>query len=63
MTVNQTHSPGDEFTVWGYELVKYTFTDAAGNEAVCEFAVTLYPDGELQAPYTGPTLLLITGLQ
>ncbi|XP_072030594.1 hyalin-like [Amphiura filiformis] len=45
VTVQQTHSPGDQFTVGGYELVKYTFTDAAGNEAVCEFAVTVYPNG------------------
>ncbi len=46
VAVHQTHSPGDQFTVGGYELVKYTFIDAAGNEAVCEFAVTLYPYGE-----------------
>ncbi|XP_072032497.1 hyalin-like [Amphiura filiformis] len=45
VTVQQTHSPGDQFTAGGYELVKYTFTDAAGNEAVCEFAVTVYPNG------------------
>ena len=24
----------------------YTFSDAAGNEAVCEFAVTLYANGK-----------------
>ena len=46
VTVQQSHSPGDQFTVGGYELVVYNFTDAAGNEAVCEFAVTVYPYGK-----------------
>ncbi|XP_072030375.1 hyalin-like [Amphiura filiformis] len=59
VSLHQTHSPGDQFTAGGYELVQYTFTDAAGNEAVCEFAVTVYPNGvniDTQPPTVPPTV-------
>ena len=39
-TVTQTHRPGDSFPV-GMTQVTYTFTDMAGNEAICVFSVTI----------------------
>ncbi|XP_072014221.1 hyalin-like [Amphiura filiformis] len=38
--VTQSHQPGDSFPV-GTTPVTYTFTDLAGNEAVCSFGVTV----------------------
>ena len=37
-TVTQSHQPGDMFPV-GTTQVLYTFSDAAGNEAICSFAI------------------------
>ena len=39
-TVTQTHQPGDRFPV-GTTRVTYTFSDIAGNQAMCFFMVTL----------------------
>ena len=39
-TVTQSHQPGDSFLV-GTTQVTYTFTDIAGNEAMCSFTVTI----------------------
>ena len=39
-TVTQSHQPGDSFTV-GITQVTYTFTDMAGNSAMCTFSVTI----------------------
>ncbi len=39
-TVTQSHQPGDSFTM-GSSQVTYTFTDTAGNEAVCTFSITI----------------------
>ena len=38
-TVVQSHSSGDMFPV-GTTQVMYTFTDAAGNMAMCTFSIT-----------------------
>ncbi|XP_041454283.1 mucin-3A-like isoform X39 [Lytechinus variegatus] len=40
VTVSQTASPGDSFGL-GQNLVSYTFTDAAGNDAFCTFTITI----------------------
>ncbi|XP_033626647.1 uncharacterized protein LOC117289582 isoform X15 [Asterias rubens] len=37
---DQTHQPGSSFSA-GLSTVMYTFTDVAGNQAVCEFTVTV----------------------
>ena len=39
-TVTQSHQPGDSFSI-GTTQVTYTFTDMAGNQAVCTFSVTI----------------------
>ncbi len=39
-TITQSHQPGDSFTM-GSSQVTYTFTDIAGNEAVCTFSITI----------------------
>ena len=39
-TVTQSHRPGDVFSI-GTTQVLYTFTDGAGNEAVCSFTVEI----------------------
>ena len=39
-SVTQSHQSGDEFSV-GATNVTYTFTDEAGNEAMCVFTVTI----------------------
>ena len=39
-TVTQSHQPGDSFPV-GTTRVTYTFTDMAGNQAMCSFTVTI----------------------
>ena len=38
-TVTQSHQPGDSFPP-GVTEVTYAFSDLAGNEAVCVFAIT-----------------------
>ncbi|XP_071800220.1 scavenger receptor cysteine-rich type 1 protein M130-like isoform X2 [Asterias amurensis] len=40
LTNTQTHQPGSRFTA-GVTTVIYTFTDQAGNQAVCSFTVTV----------------------
>ena len=40
VTVSQSHSPGDAFAL-GSTLVTYTFSDAAGNDAICPFLVSI----------------------
>ncbi|XP_072014217.1 hyalin-like [Amphiura filiformis] len=39
-TVTQSHQPGDSFPV-GMTQVTYTFTDQAGNDATCTFAIII----------------------
>ena len=39
-TVTQSHQPGDSFPIRTTQ-VAYTFTDMAGNIAVCTFTVTI----------------------
>ena len=39
-TLTQSHQPGDIFFV-GVTLINYTFTDIAGNQALCLFTVTV----------------------
>ncbi|XP_071489593.1 uncharacterized protein [Diadema antillarum] len=41
VTVTQTATPGTTFAVGTSTSVVYTFTDAAGNSAICQFTVTL----------------------
>ncbi|KAJ8021299.1 Hyalin [Holothuria leucospilota] len=41
VSVTRTHMPGDAFMVDTSTLVTYLFTDAAGNTAVCIFAVSV----------------------
>ena len=50
-TVTQTHQPGDSFSV-GTTTVTYTFTDRAGNQALCSFTVTVTTDTD-----TTPTVI------
>ena len=38
-TVTQSHQPGESFNV-GTTEVTYTFTDMAGNEAMCLFTIS-----------------------
>ena len=40
VSVSQTSSPGNAFGL-GTTVVTYTFTDDAGNSAICAFAVTI----------------------
>ena len=48
-TVTQTHQPGDSFNV-GTTTVTYTFTDMAGNQALCSFTVTVTTDTDTTPP-------------
>ena len=40
-TVTQTHHPGDMFPIGSTTEVTYTFTDGAGNEAICSFVILI----------------------
>ncbi|XP_072051832.1 uncharacterized protein [Amphiura filiformis] len=49
ITVFQTHTPNQVFTV-GTTQVTYIFTDAAGNDGRCSFNIIVTPQGDTVAP-------------
>ncbi|XP_038068995.1 mucin-17-like isoform X23 [Patiria miniata] len=51
-TFTRTHEPGSVFTE-NVTMVVYTFTDAAGNEALCVFFVKLAPVDDIRPVITG----------
>ncbi|XP_071843516.1 uncharacterized protein [Apostichopus japonicus] len=52
VTRNMSHSPGDQFFI-GDTTVNYIFTDLAGNEAICNFLVTIGPQKCTSPAVTG----------
>ncbi|XP_038068270.1 uncharacterized protein LOC119737763 isoform X5 [Patiria miniata] len=46
----QTHNSGDFFNANTQTEVRYTFTDAASNEAICTFTITVIEQGDNQRP-------------
>ncbi|XP_033636449.1 tyrosine-protein kinase receptor Tie-1-like isoform X3 [Asterias rubens] len=63
LTNTQTHQPGSRFTA-GVTTVIYTFTDQAGNQAVCTLTVTVSAPPELShnpvVTLISPTLARVT---
>ncbi|XP_038066521.1 uncharacterized protein LOC119736577 [Patiria miniata] len=44
VSLTRTHRPGDTFSL-GQTTVTYTFTDNAGNRAICSFSITVQSQG------------------